>query len=424
MRVKIIYYLLKIVVIAGVIGIFGFHYVLIEAKQQEVSVMASIGKTSPSGRLMYQFFEEFEKENPDIKIVVEDIPSNKWQDIKMIRFAAGKEGDVIIDEINRAVPLVEAGLFAEVPTNLIREMQEDFVETSVNTVKYPDGKYYGIPYSTDCVAMFYNKKLLREAGLSIPSDDWTWKDFEQYAKKLTKRGVKGELVQSGFTPWLVPQHVFWPWYWSNGGTWSGFEGTVDDLLTQEAIEAMDFAYVKVWQVWKIASTNLYADGQKGFLAEKVAMYNEGPWRLQTLIYDYPSIEYGVVAVPKRDEKPRYTVLGGWNFFVAKKRAQYEPAWRLVQFLTSSKAVIKRAEEAFLLPTRKSVVKEINFAKLPKGFKKFIQYMKFAKRKPCEGFPILMKAFPSAVEKIMSGQITDAKEALKQIVKEYKFEMGL
>src|SRR5690606_28991565 len=41
---------------------------------------------------------------------------------------------------------------------------------------------YGIPVTNGNMAMFYNKKLLAEAGVEVPE---TWEEFVEAAKKLT-----------------------------------------------------------------------------------------------------------------------------------------------------------------------------------------------------------------------------------------------
>ncbi len=50
-----------------------------------------------------------------------------------------------------------------------------------------DGKYYGVPWIANPLMVYYNKDLFDEAGVPYPSatDNWTWQDFIDTAKKLT-----------------------------------------------------------------------------------------------------------------------------------------------------------------------------------------------------------------------------------------------
>jgi len=49
-----------------------------------------------------------------------------------------------------------------------------------------DGKYYGMPYTSGYTYVMLNKNALDEAGLPVPKFGWTWDDYREYAKKLTK----------------------------------------------------------------------------------------------------------------------------------------------------------------------------------------------------------------------------------------------
>lgn len=48
-----------------------------------------------------------------------------------------------------------------------------------------DGKVYGLPGDVKEYVIWINKDDLEKAGLEVPSLNWTWEDFEEYARKLT-----------------------------------------------------------------------------------------------------------------------------------------------------------------------------------------------------------------------------------------------
>ena len=49
------------------------------------------------------------------------------------------------------------------------------------------GKTVGIPLSTSLVAFTYNPSVLEEAGVDVPTDDWTWDDFATAAKTVKEK---------------------------------------------------------------------------------------------------------------------------------------------------------------------------------------------------------------------------------------------
>ncbi|WP_446909783.1 extracellular solute-binding protein, partial [Klebsiella pneumoniae] len=51
-----------------------------------------------------------------------------------------------------------------------------------------DGKHYGVPKDFDTIGVFYNKKIFKDAGVELPTADWTWDDFHDKAKKISDWG--------------------------------------------------------------------------------------------------------------------------------------------------------------------------------------------------------------------------------------------
>ena len=55
---------------------------------------------------------------------------------------------------------------------------------------------YGLPLSVDTLAMYYNRDLFNNAGITAAPEYWN-REFQQDVKKLTKQNNKGEIIQSG-----------------------------------------------------------------------------------------------------------------------------------------------------------------------------------------------------------------------------------
>ena len=72
------------------------------------------------------------------------------------------------------------------------DWKEDFPATL--TAQYErDGEIYAIPKDFDTIAVWYNKQIFDEAGVEYPSDDWTWEEMVETARKLTnkEKGIYG-----------------------------------------------------------------------------------------------------------------------------------------------------------------------------------------------------------------------------------------
>jgi len=82
----------------------------------------------------------------------------------------------------------EAGVYLGLKKFLDRENM-NFAQTfgTYNEEVYNyKGDYYATPYCTNIRMMFFNKKMFDDAGIPYPDPNWTWNDFREIAKKLTK----------------------------------------------------------------------------------------------------------------------------------------------------------------------------------------------------------------------------------------------
>lgn len=82
------------------------------------------------------------------------------------------------------------------PSLSVGQVKDLFVDVVGKDVILEDGKIYGLPLSVDTLAMFYNKDLLNNAGISEAPKYWDG-EFLQTVKKLSKQDPKRGLIQSG-----------------------------------------------------------------------------------------------------------------------------------------------------------------------------------------------------------------------------------
>lgn len=130
---------------------------------------------------------EFEKANPGIKVEL-DLLSEKGDSVasmqKLDLMAASNDQLDIIEMpytnySQRAAIGVLEPLEGFIEKDGYKYEEEYLVDTKVN------GKIYALPSSMQRWFVLLNKDALDEAGLAVPTD-WTWAQFEEYAKKLTK----------------------------------------------------------------------------------------------------------------------------------------------------------------------------------------------------------------------------------------------
>jgi len=135
-----------------------------------------------------------------------------------------------------------------------------------------EGTLYGLQPNTNSIALYYNKKLLADAGVQPPK---TWDELKTAAKTLTKGSTYGFAMSNINT--YEGTWQFLPFFWSNGGD-------EQDIATPEAAQALQL--VKDLQddgsLSKSSINWAQADVNNQFIAGKAAMMINGPWQLPAL----------------------------------------------------------------------------------------------------------------------------------------------
>ncbi len=174
-----------------------------------------------------------------------------------------------------------------------------------------------VAYSTanEVLAIWYNKKMFDDAGVPYPPSTlegaWTWDQFIETAKKLTKDSNGKYMSESGFDANSITQYGAYvnQWTWqlevwalSNGGRFFSEDGKTV-VFDDAAIEGIQ----KVFDLHLKDKVAPFIDGTEdnGFGlslgAGNVAMCTEGQWavgfRKSSFNAEGTDIDYGVAVLP-------------------------------------------------------------------------------------------------------------------------------
>ena len=130
--------------------------------------------------------EKFESLHSDIEVELLEFPSAEYKDKLVTTLAGGADLDVITHKNNAE--------YADIASkNQLLDLGELVKRDNVDIAPYGplfeglqiDGKTYGLPYEKTAWVLYYNKDLFDAAGVPYPSDDMTWDQFRELAKKMT-----------------------------------------------------------------------------------------------------------------------------------------------------------------------------------------------------------------------------------------------
>ncbi|MCI9103129.1 MAG: sugar ABC transporter substrate-binding protein [Lachnospiraceae bacterium] len=205
-----------------------------------------------------------------------------------------------------------------------------------------DGKTYAIPKDVDTIALFYNKTMFDEAGLSYPDDTWTWDDFYDAAVKLTKDD--GSQFGTAMNPsneqdgWMNIIYTMGGRVLSEDKKSSGF----DDPNT---IKAMEFVQKLIDNVMPPATTMAETGTDVLLGSGKIAMLSQGSWMVpQFKEHEYIAENCDVAVLPKDPATGKRTCLyNGLGWAVSAKTPNPDAAWQLVEWFGTKDMQLKQAQ---------------------------------------------------------------------------------
>lgn len=236
------------------------------------------------------------------------VPFADYEKQLTLGIASGELPDLVILDGCSMASFISLGLFGDISDADIK--WDEYISGPMESTM-ADGKHYGIPFATNCTALFYNKDMFDAAGLAYPDESTTWEQFHEMAKALTKDGVTGFGNAATNTDEGTFQCL--QWLYTAGGSYTDMKGGIEAYeLMQEMIT--DGSWSKECVNWTQSDVN------NNFVAGNLAMQQNGPWQIPGIEKDAPDLNYGVTVLPKKDEGSGQatSILGGENMGVVAK----------------------------------------------------------------------------------------------------------
>ncbi|AZI45045.1 ABC transporter substrate-binding protein (plasmid) [Deinococcus psychrotolerans] len=137
----------------------------------------------------------FEAKNPGVKINLEFVPYEGLHDKIVSSASAGSNGyDVVLFDVIWPTEFAKNGFLTDV-TSRIPAADNTRVFSGAWTTVTADGKRYGMPWILDTKYLFYNKDMLKKAGIAAPPK--TWEELQKQAAIIkAKKLVEYPIVWS------------------------------------------------------------------------------------------------------------------------------------------------------------------------------------------------------------------------------------
>jgi multiple sugar transport system substrate-binding protein len=354
--------------------------------------------------------KDFEAANPDVKIKYTYVPFAELVSRTLQMAAVHKPPGIAAIDNPDVLRVAKAGVLKDISEVVTKfELWNDMYPGPKAAVT--DGsKVYGVPIGSNSLALYYNKKMLADAGVSSPPQ--TWDQLTETATKTTKSPVYGIAFSA-----VNSEEGTWQWepfLWSNGGTLS-------DLGSKNAQVAL-----QLWVDWiknGAASHDVVnwvqGDVANAFNSGRAATMVMGPWMLGEV--KKSGIDFGIttIPVPKEGGKP-VVGLGGEVWCVLKGDPKVEQAaLKFVEFAEQPERLRKICDTFNYISSIRSIAKQQG--ETNPELQPFVDQMATARARSQDGgakYPEISLAARTAMQRALTGQAT-CEEALKDAAAKIK-----
>lgn len=320
------------------------------------------------------FFEEFEKNNPNVKIEMIQIDPSEYSQKINSMMVAGNAPDVILT--------FESDMERFIKNNNIVSLDEYIAKSAVKNNDFlpgflelneANGSVYGMPWCFATNLLYYNKDMFDKAGINYPTEEWTWEDFENAAQKLTISD-NNKVIQWGADS--ISQATIW--YSMIGAAGDNIVSKDGFLDLGDGMERVLVFQKKLTEEKIIPEPAIGGSISDLFVAKRAAMTRQGSW----LIANYKNVDFNWDIAPLPKNKRHYANLHTGFFTINTTSKNKEKAWEFVNYMMSDENQ-KKLSKLYNNPSaRESVVKNGDYkdsgANGPRNWNAFEETFEFAK----------------------------------------------
>lgn len=251
-----------------IISFAGFYFYSQQKKILHLGIFAGSNWDVPQGEtyaIIDEAIKDFLAENPGVQVkYVSGIKREDYSEWLAEKFI---EGDEEISEKN-------------------------YYQAAFNFGKF-EKKSFAMPFASTLTFMFVNKTLLSKEGIEIPKNNWTWKDFLEICRKVTKdTDGDGKLDQFGFYGYSWQQVAI-----SNGVILFREDGKTSYFANSQMEETVKFLIElhDVHQGYEVTEKDFDIGhvAFRPFTFAEYQTYKPYPWRIKK----YTAFEWDCVKMP-------------------------------------------------------------------------------------------------------------------------------
>ena len=401
--------------------------------EQYLSIWVHSIEDTDEGRCYRESVEAFnEKYNGTYFADIEFIPRNDsgggYSDKINASVMSGDLPDVLTVDGPNIAAYASNGIIQPLE-ELTEEEKGVYLESIIEQGTY-DGKLYALGAMESSVGLYYNKEILKEAGVDIPDagHPWTHSEFLDILEKIKPvvEKKKGYALDMTFPVGETTIYFYAPFFWANGGNLVDDTGlNVDNLFnTAQNVETIEYfkTLLDKGYMSKVPVDNLFERGRAAFMFD-------GAWEVNTIYNSYPDIQLGVAPYVVGDnwDGERYTPTGSWAYAASTKTDNIAGATELVKWMSGVESGKMLWEKAKCFPSTYEAFESIDIFRTDENYRAlYNQLSSYGHPRPkTPVYPQVSTSFQQVMENcVLTGEEpeNELKKAIEKInakLKRYK-----
>ncbi len=345
-----------LLLIAGSCFVYALHYHATHVLR--VGIFAGSNWNVPAGdsyAVIDAAIQSFEAEHPGVSVrYVSGIKKEDYAEWLAKQILQGEEPDVFFvlpDDFNLYASMGVLQNLALLETEDPSFDSWAYYPPAIAYGQY-QGESYALPFESVPTLMFVNKTLLRQEGITVPDNNWTWQDFINICRKVTKdKNGDGILDQFGCYDYTWQQAAV-----TNGLQIFRSDGNVSYFANAKMEEVvrflMDLRAVNHGYNVTARDFDMGKVAFRPFTFAEYRTYNPYPWRIKK----YATFEWDCIKMPAGPSGKNLSQLDTLLIGMSARTDNKELAWAFLKKLCVDpkiqKLILSKSQG---LPVLKAVV---------------------------------------------------------------------
>lgn len=297
----------------------------------------------------------FKKKYPDVEIEYQIKTSDQYYNLLATAIQAGETPDLFWTN-GTATENLGAYVKSDVVLDLTDKVDLSIFDKDVFELITIDGKIYSTPTAElGGRAVFYNKDIFKELGLSVPK---TFSEFEALLPVIQKAGYlpisfagsDSWTILFQFDPVLNAMHPDWAREFVEGKQVKINDSRVIDAY-KKMLEWGDLGY------YGPGFTGVGSGATLAFSTGKAAMYIDGTWNVKTIRENNPDLNFGAFQIPDANGVRSFCATSSVGYSVAKATKNLDAALAFENYFASLEGQTLWINSLGAIPRLKEIVSE-------------------------------------------------------------------